>query len=76
MTDDQAYGVIVEMKDQAPFLMESENGDLDACLDRARKMSSAIRWCVVSLKPTTFGNALLFKDFIRMSAAPEDEAAF
>ncbi|SET75963.1 hypothetical protein [Paracoccus homiensis] len=73
---DQAYGVIVEMKDQAPILLETENGDHDACIDRVRKMPSAIRWCVVSLKPTRFGNALLFKDFIRMCAAPEEEAAF
>lgn len=73
---DKAFALIVEMKNQGPILLESEDGGLDACVQRAQAMPNVIRWCVVQLMPTTYGNALLLRDFLRMSTAPNTDPDF
>ena len=63
-----AYGIIAEFPNQAPILMEAEAGGttLDGALDRAAKLQRAIRWQVVRIVPTDYGNTLLLKDLVRM----------
>ncbi len=63
-----AYGVIAEFPGQAPILMEAEGdgSSLEGARDRAARLRGVIRWQIVRLVPTSYGNQLLLKDLVRM----------
>ena len=63
-----AYGVIAEFPGQAPILMEAEGdgSSLESARDRAARLRGVIRWQIVRLVPTSYGNQLLLKDLVRM----------
>ena len=65
-----AYGVIAEFPGQAPMLMEAEGdvSSLESARDRAHaaRLRGAIRWQIVRLVPTSYGNQLLLKVLVRM----------
>ena len=78
-----AFGLVVEMPGQDPFLIETE-GHLtsrrqveEMVRNRHGMSQSAIRYCIVRLVPV-FGNTNLISDMIRMHPKPEDheEEAF
>ena len=63
-----AYGVIAEFPGQAPILMEAEGdgSSLESARSRAARLRGVIRWQIVRLVPTSYGNQLLLKDLVRM----------
>ncbi len=63
-----AYGIIAEFPGQAPILMEAEGdgSSLESARDRAARLRGVIRWQIVRLVPTSYGNQLLLKDLVRM----------
>ena len=63
-----AYGVIAEFPGQAPILMEAEGdgSSLESARYRAARLRGVIRWQIVRLVPTSYGNQLLLKDLVRM----------
>ena len=63
-----AYGIIAEFPNQAPILMEAEGdgSSLEGARDRAARLRGVIRWQIVRLVPTSYGNQLLLKDLVRM----------
>ena len=63
-----AYGIIAEFSGQAPILMEAEGdgSSLEGARDRAARLRGVIRWQIVRLVPTSYGNQLLLKDLVRM----------
>lgn len=74
--DKGAFGLVVEMPGQDPFLWETE-GDASsreriAAFVRRREgpTARATRWCIVRLVPVE-GNALLIEDMIRLQPKPE-----
>lgn len=66
--DPNAYGIIAEFSGQAPILMEAEGdgSSLGGARDRAARLRGVIRWQIVRLVPTSYGNQLLLKDLVRM----------
>ena len=63
-----AYGIIAEFPGQAPILMEAEGdgSSLEGARNRAAQLRGVIRWQIVRLVPTSYGNQLLLKDLVRM----------
>lgn len=71
-----ACGLLVETRDQAPILYETEgcNSSLSSIIalrDRVASNPRTIRWCIVRLVPVD-GNELLCLDFERLQQFNKD----
>lgn len=73
--EEGAYGLIIETRNQAPILLESEGCDSSfaATLARTERSlgQSPSRWCIVRLVPVE-GNELLALDFERLQSLKKE----